>query len=433
MALRRMILTMINLVGYRLGGAGLGLISQILLARLLPQDAVGIILMTMSAASLISLVITAGYPNLSMTSLARFYALGRRSLVGAFHAAAWHDTLLISSLLIPFVAWLVLRQPFNPGLNTALIYGSLVAPFSSLIRMTCATANSQRRFSLSYIADHVFRPGLLLAYLLAAIILGLPHDLPTVLDVLILVTAAVAIAQAIALGPEAMPVIGARPPHGFVKYLRHRAASLVIVAAATVAFADIVTLLGGLFLPSGDVAAFGIAIRLAALAGFVTQSTQQMMLPDLADAMVKGRRDVVRSLLFRVNVISVAAILACVIVCALFGSRIMGVFGPEYESAHWPLVLFMLSQLFRAAAGMNQHLLAIDGFQTRTASSCIFAMVILVVGAEFLAPRFGLMGMAAAVVVSDAVWAGLLGLQAQLYTAFRGDIFAMAQFRGSRA
>jgi hypothetical protein len=37
--------------------------------------------------------------------------------------------------------------------------------------------------------------------------------------------------------------------------------------------------------------------------------------------------------------------------------------------------------------------------------------------------------MACAVVVSDIVWAGLLAVQAQRYTAFRGDILAVAQFR----
>jgi O-antigen/teichoic acid export membrane protein len=429
MPLWRMILTATNLVSFRLGGAGIGLVTQIVLARLLSKDDVGIVLMTMSAAALISLVMTAGYPALSITSLARFYALGSRSLVAAFHTAAWRDTFRISALMIVFVVSLIVFTPFNPGLNTALIFGTLIGPFSSLIRMTSATANSQRRFSLSYIADYLFRPGLLLAYLLLAFAFGLRHDLTTVLIMIIVITATVAIGQAIVLGEEATPTWRRRPAHRFGKLLRYRALSLVIVAAVTIAFADVVTIIGGLFLPPDNVAAFGIAIRLAALAGFVTQSTQQMMLPDLAKALVKGQRDAVQTLLLRVNLLSVAAILVCVFICIFFGPLILGIFGPEYALAHWPLVLFMVSQLFRAAAGMNQHLLAIDGFQAHTASSCAFAVVVLVLGAALLAPSYGIMGMACAVLVSDFVWAGLLGVQAQRYTAFRGDILAVAQFR----
>lgn len=424
-----MVLTAINLVGYRLGGAGLGLVSQIVLARLLSQDDVGVVLMTMSSAALISLVMTAGYPALSMTSLARFYALGRKSLVQAFHAAAWHDTLRIALLLVPTVFWLALWKPFNPGLNTALIFGALMAPFSSLIRMTSSTANSQRRFTLSYVADHMVRPGLLLGYLLIAFLFGIRHDLDMVLAVMVLVTATVAVVQAFVLGREAAPVLRRPPDHGFARTLRHRAGALVIVSAVTMAFADIVTLIGGVFLPADKVAAFGIAIRLAALAGFVTQSTQQMMLPDLASAMVKGQRGAVETVLLRVNMLSVTAILLCVAISAIFGPLILGIFGPDYAAAHWPLVLFMLSQLFRAAAGMNQHLLAIDGYQTHTATSCAVAVLVLILGAALLAPVFGMMGMAWAVVLADLVWAGLLGFQAQRYTAFRGDIFAVAQFR----
>ena len=76
MSLWRMILTAINLVGVRFGGAAMGLVSQILLARLLPQEDVGVVLMGMSAAAILSLMMTAGYPSLTMTILPRYYALG---------------------------------------------------------------------------------------------------------------------------------------------------------------------------------------------------------------------------------------------------------------------------------------------------------------------------------------------------------------------
>ena len=81
MPLWRMILTAINLVGVRFAGAGIGLASQILLARLLPQADVGVIFMGMSAAAVLSQIASAGYPSLGMVYLPRFYALGREKLV----------------------------------------------------------------------------------------------------------------------------------------------------------------------------------------------------------------------------------------------------------------------------------------------------------------------------------------------------------------
>ena len=85
MSLWRTILMAVNLLGVRLGGAAIGLLSQILLARLLSQHDVGVVFLGMSAAAFISLLITGGYPILAITCLPRYYALGRKNLVHAFH------------------------------------------------------------------------------------------------------------------------------------------------------------------------------------------------------------------------------------------------------------------------------------------------------------------------------------------------------------
>ena len=89
----------------------------------------------------------------------------------------------------------------------------------------------------------------------------------------------------------------------------------------------------------------------------------------------------------------------------------------------------MISQLFRAAGGMNQYLLSIDGFQGRTANSCIFAVTALAASASLLTPAFGVLGMAFAVVIADFLWAAVLGVQAQRYAGYRGDILAVLRFQ----
>ena len=86
---------------------------------------------------------------------------------------------------------------------------------------------------------------------------------------------------------------------------------MVLIAAVAMSFADIVTLIGGVFLPAQDVAQLGIAIRLAALAGFVTQVTQNFVLPDLSAAIVRGDRTASRALILRINLIGFSAIAVC--------------------------------------------------------------------------------------------------------------------------
>ncbi len=426
MSFWRIILLAINLVGVRFGGAAIGLASQVLLARLLTQDQVGVIFMGMSAAAFISLIITGGYPQLAITCLPRYYTLGRTNLVHAFHAAFLHDSFWITlcTFAVATVAYFFLA--LDDGIKTALLFGCLSAPASAAIRINGSVANSVRRYALSYVPDFLYRPGLLLGFLLAAWGLGLSLSVNRVLWAFVVANTAIAIVQAMLIGNE-----GARSGlkwsgrHNLAPLLRSRAAALVIVGIVAASFSDIVTLLAGFFLNTADVALVGVTIRLAALAGFITQASQQFILPDLTNAMTRGTPKQVHSLLLRINAISLSAILACVVGAILFGPVALKVFGTAYGPGHWPLVLFMVSQVFRAASGMNQYLLSLAGHQIRTAGSCIVAMVVLVATTAILTPRFGVMGISIAVIAADAVWAILLALQAQRLTGHRGDIIGV--------
>lgn len=428
-----MILTAINLVGVRLGGAALGLAGQILLARLLPQNEVGIVLMGMSAAAIISLMMTGGYPPLTMTVLPRYYALGRKLLAAAFLRLVWHDVLAVSSTLYIIATGVWLWAPLDEALRAALLFGLLMAPASAMIRLTSSIANSRRRFQLSYVPDFIFRPGLLLSFLAACWLIGATPGFTAVMWVVVAITVVVAAGQAVILGADFLPRDLNLKYDKLGPVLRSRAASMVLIAAVAMSFADIVTLIGGWFLRAHDVAQLGIAVRLAALAGFVTQVTQNFVLPDLSAAIVKGDRGTAHALILRINLLALLAIAGCVAVSLMFGPLILSIFGPDYGGAHWPLVLFMVSQLFRAAGGMNQHLLSLDGFQARSVTACILAVALLAAAAALLTPAFGLVGMAIAAVLAELAWAGMLGVQAQRYAGYRGDILAGLRYRRAPA
>lgn len=430
MSIWRAIVLAINLVGVRFGGAAIALASQVLLARMLTKDQVGVVFLGMSAAAFISLIITGGYPQLAVTNLPRYYSLGRINLVQAFHAAFLRDTLWLTIGTFAIATIVYFFAPLDDGIKTALLFGCLSAPASGAIRMNSSIANSIRRYALSYVPDFLYRPGLLLGFLVVAWSLGLPLTVNQVLWAFVLANTAVAIVQAFMIGDQ-----GARSGlkwsglHNLAPVLRHRAAALVIVGAVAASFSDIVTLIAGFFLNPEDVALVGVTIRLAALAGFITQASQQFILPDLTNAMTRGTPQQVHALLLRINVISLGAIVACVFGAMIFGGFALRIYGAGYQLGHWPLVLFMVSQAFRAASGMNQYLLSLAGHQLKTAGSCIVAMVVLVAATALLSPQYGVMGVAIAVIMADAVWAVLLALQAQRLTGRRGDIFGVLSDR----
>jgi O-antigen/teichoic acid export membrane protein len=80
---------------------------------------------------------------------------------------------------------------------------------------------------------------------------------------------------------------------------------------------------------------------------------------------------------------------------------------------------------------MNQHLLSLSGHQMNTAGACVVALVFLVGSTSILAPAWGIMGLACAVVIAEAVWAVMLASQARQLAGRRGDLWAV--LRASRA
>jgi O-antigen/teichoic acid export membrane protein len=426
MSLWRTIVLALNIVGLRFGGAAIGLASQILLARLLSQSEVGVVFLGISAAAFISLVIAGGYPQLGITCLPRYYALGRPSLVRAFHAAFLRDGLRISAVTFAIAAFVYFRAPLDDGLKTALLFGCLSSLPSAFIRINSSVANSMRNYTLSFIPDLFFRPGLLLLYLVANWLLGVHLNVVDVLWAFVIANTLVAVGQAWFIGNQsALSGLQSADRHNLASHLRGRAAALVVVGLVATSFADIVTLLAGFFLAPSDVAIVGVAIRLAALAGFITQATQQFILPDLTAAMAKGATGQVRVLLLRINFVTLGAIMSCVIGAALCGGFALKIFGANYELGHWPLVLFMISQAFRAASGMNQYLLSIAGYQIKTAGACMIAVTVLLAATFILTPSYGVMGLACAAILADVVWAVLLALQAQRLTGRRGDVLGV--------
>jgi O-antigen/teichoic acid export membrane protein len=424
MKLSHMLGVMMGLVGLRIGGAGLNLISQLVFARVFVAEDVGLIMLCMSTAALISLFASLGYPWLAHTQLPRFQSLGLTKIWHRFHGAFLRDSAVAIILIYVLVFTATLALPLSAGTKTALLFGCLSAPAALLLRYDSSVANSIRRFTLSYAPDFLFRPLLLLSYILLIYWLGWNISVLHAMTAFVAVLYMVGLGQALFLGKQ-----GLLPHHfldaraTFTKTLRARALPLVIVAAVATSFADIVTMIGGLLLPPADVAVLAVTIRLAALAGFVIQVTQQFVLPDLAAAITQRQSQLAQKLLLHMNILTLATIIAGLLGSIILGRFALNLFGPHYVAGQGLLVAFMIGQSIRALSGMNQQLLSIAGQQTRTASACIAALCMFFAVAIIMVNQAGLMGLGYAVIAAEITWALLLAAQAQNLTGQRGDIF----------
>jgi O-antigen/teichoic acid export membrane protein len=241
--------------------------------------------------------------------------------------------------------------------------------------------------------------------------------------VFVAVTYLTAVGQAWVLGKQR---VGFRhltwPRKAFTARVRQRAFALTLVSATMFAFADIVVLIAGFVLPEADLAIVGISMRLAAIAGFVLQAGQMLVTADFTEALVRGEHARLASVLKRINLTTVAIVLAGLCGALVLGEFALGLFGANYKTGFWLLVLFMIGQSLRAFGGMNQQILSIKGFQLRTAGSCVVTLLVLAALIVTLTQAYGLVGVGYAVIGAEVVWLLALAVQAQRFCGQRGDL-----------
>jgi O-antigen/teichoic acid export membrane protein len=423
-----MIGKLMGVVGSRFLGAGLGFASQFVLARLLPVADVGVVFLAMSSAAFVSLALIGGYAMLAMTQVPRLATFKKPKLLLSFHQSALWDAgimLVLSAIVIGIAIWAI---DFTQGQKLALIFGLISAPASGLLRYNSVIANSMRRFELSYVPDFLVRPILLLAGLLLPWMLGLKFGVISVLILFVSIVYIVGLGQTALLGSRNILAAGLEKPRArFSAALRGRVLSLTIVSAVALAFADIVTLVAGLILPEHDVAIIGVTVRLAAIAGFVLQAGQQFILPDLTEALVRRENDHANMLLKRINLTTLAVVGAALVGAIVLGPFALSFFGTDYIVGAHVLVLFIVGQSVRGLGGMNQHILSMNGHQTRTAGACLLALGFFICLSTLLCRTMGFVGMGYAVIVAEFVWQLALAAQAQNLCGRRGDLLWLAR------
>jgi len=421
--MKRILMAVVGLMGARLAGAGFGFLSQLVLARTFMPHDVGMAFLAMSVTAFVSLLATGGYHTIALTYLARFRAFGREGLVQAFLWAARRDMAVLIVLFL-VAAPLTFLLPLKDGVAKAVLYGVLAAIPLAMIRLNNSAANAQKRFALSYVPDFVVRPGLLLVFLGVLVALGLNSNIDYVLIAMVVIAVVVAAGQAVLMGRDnAFARATSDQMRDLRPFYRRRAAAMLMVTVVAGATADLVVLVGGVFLPPSQVAVLGVAVRVAALVGFFSSASQHFVLRDLVSAMSSMSRTESDALLWRTNVVGLGTMVGTTLMAIAFGPFVLALFGPDYVQGYWPLVIFLIGQSVRVMGGMNGHLLALGGHQVRSAALCVAAVVLLVGLSAILTPLWGLVGIALAMLVAELVWAIGLGWLTQQLVGRRGDIF----------
>lgn len=390
----------------RLAGAGAGFLTQFLLVKLMGAAELGLFYAASSMAAVFGVFLALGYPQVAPRFIARYRNKKSEPLAGQFAAQALGEGIAFAALGTVLVgAWALLWPALSSEERWAYaIAGLMLVPIVAL-NTTTNFAGGMRAFLLCYVPEGFGRPLLFLASCGLAGIAGVA--LSGVSTMLIFAGVTTAVTAYVTYGTlKILPPLRWRLTHGGRLASRWRIESwqLVLTAVFTNFFADVCIFVTTPFLSHGDVAVFGLCLKLALLVGYFVQIGQQMVVPDMADARHAGDDERLRQACWRS--IKVPALLAALALAGhlVIGRIFLGMFGAAFADGAPVLTLLLVAQLFRALAGPGVHLLTLRGNQTLNIFLALSSLLVLCASSAVLCPLYGPIGGAWAVLIVQIYW-----------------------------
>jgi O-antigen/teichoic acid export membrane protein len=402
--------------------AGFG--AQILLARMLAPEGLGIFYFASSIAYVVSMVAAFGYPVIAVRFISRYRTRGNDLLKAAFVNRAQSDTAIVSFAFMTVVLVLVAVVPGDATTRCAIAAAALAIPALALSRIYGSVAGAIREFALSYMLNLLWRPLLFLAVMgLIGLIFAVPSPVMAACA-FSFVSAAIVTLQFVGL-LKYFPKLAERAAAAdrrVVFQWRVASAPLLILAAFSTLINDLNLALLGTIVSKSDLAVFGVCLKLALIVEYAVSLIHELAAPDISDALVRKQSATVDSAIARINFMAVAATFAAVIGTIVLGRFVLSVFGPDFVHAYPILLMLIVSQFIRAAFGPSMLTLISAGAQKSVVKVFSVAIVGFAAGNMVLVPMFGLTGAGAAFVLMTAFWTAALALIAKRKVGLRLDI-----------
>ncbi len=417
--------TSMMLMAARVIGLLAGFGTQILLARMLAPEGLGIFYFATSIAYVVAMIAAFGYPVVAVRFISRYRTRGNDMLKAAFVNRAQMDTAIVSIAGMALVMALAAIIPGDVTTRFTVAAAALAIPALALSRIYASVAGAIREFALSYMLNLLWRP-LLFIVVIGFVAVAFASSSAIMVAVVFSFVSVVIVALQFNGLMKHFPSLTGSVPADRRQILQWRIASapLLILAAFSTFINDLNLVLLGTVVSKSDLAVFGVCLKLALIVEYAVSLIHELAAPDISDALARKQTSTVDVAVARVNVMAVIATLLAVAGTVVLGHFVLSMFGPDFVRAYPILLLLVVSQFIRAAFGPAMLTLISAGAQKSVVIVFSIAIVGFAAGNMVLVPMFGLIGAGAAFVLMTAFWTGSLALIAKHKVGLRLDLVA---------
>lgn len=389
----------------------IGLLTSIVLARVLGPEGFGKYVFVIALIPLITLPVSGGLPHLLTREVAGYYQTKNWSLYKGILRTA-HVWVLLISILVVAVYWVggsIFGIWPSTGKWGLLAIAIFLVPLQGFAAIRNGTIKGLGRPALSELPTKLIQPILFLSFVSIMAVFSILDPETAIWAQLIAYILVFGIATLIFLYLQPKEILSVRPEYQMSSWGRALLPISLLILVGTFNSQIAIIVLG--MLNTDDMVA---GMRIAERGGqFVVMSltlVNMVIAPHIVNASKSGDINRLQKLAKKTAKGSFFVALPVVIIFILFGETLIKLtFGGEYiDTSFIPLVIICLGQLTNVFFGSAGYLLIMSGFERDALISQIIAIIINITLSLLLSPIYGAVGAAISISVSIIIWNCLL-------------------------
>ncbi|HEY3520621.1 MAG TPA: oligosaccharide flippase family protein [Rhodanobacteraceae bacterium] len=392
----------------QVGGAGLSLIVNVVLARLVGKTEYGVYTLVFSWMSVLSVFALLGQSSSVVRFVPTYIHRQEWGTLRGLRRGASAIVLLASIVIMLIGAFIVfaLRRRLGSNLELTLLVGFLLLPLVTQLGLNGAFFRGFKRAVRSGAYDNVVRPLVLVGLVLVLVLaLGWRLTAPGVMAASVVATLVTLVGSEWRL-TRVWPAAarGAQPSYDVPAWFK-LGRQLFFLAAMGIANNRADVLILGALAGAVVVGPYYAAVRLAALAVYGLSAVNTILAPMIAESYVAGEHDKMAKMVHHAAKLTFVVTMAVALPLAIAGHWILGLFGKGFaEAAYVPLLIILLGQCINATAGPVGFLMTMTRYEREAPWFTGGAALLNVLLSLALIPPFGLIGAAIATAFSTIAW-----------------------------
>ena len=391
----------------RIFGAGIIFIAQAAMARIWGAHVLGNFMLIMAVVNLIIVFLPLGFQTIGTYFTSEYRARNDGKMLKSFIWRSYSHigimAILIALIIVPCCIYF---SEIGAKLAIYWLPIIIIATSGAIMYVNSAILVGLKKPFAAYFTEALFRPILLLiAFIIAAIIFSDKNSLTTMLNLMSIGFMALALIQFL-LVIFVVNKIEERVASRKVETSRWWRFALpwVLIALASDFFFDIDIIILAYFLPTHEIAIFGVIAKIFSLAAFGITAVYAVCLPDMFESEANNDRNGFLRKVGEANLVAAALSLLLLVGVLILGHFILSIFGEDFTKGFWALVILCSALLVRSIFGPASLVLSIYDRPYASLPAVFLGLGSLVLFNYLLVPNYNLIGAAFAALIAITIW-----------------------------